>query len=158
MTILSTKLRRLLLSAAGKARALSPSSIRIASFFSSSRSDSSRSNSSRCDESDGFSDRDDGDGDAEIQEKYLADVPQGCFAVYVGRDRQRFVVGTCLLRDPLFRVLLDKAADEYGLDRQGALLIPCEAVLFDHICWLLGNNDPAAASLEMEELLDFYSS
>lgn len=35
--------------------------------------------------------------------------PVGFFAVYVGEDRQRFVVPTGFLSHPLFKMLLEKA-------------------------------------------------
>ncbi|EFJ08935.1 hypothetical protein SELMODRAFT_19463, partial [Selaginella moellendorffii] len=65
------------------------------------------------------------------------DVPEGSLALYVGRSeqqRRRFVVGTAHLNNPLFRPLLDKAAEEYGYHYEsGALTIPCDAHLFQHV-------------------------
>ncbi|XP_024519579.1 auxin-responsive protein SAUR50 [Selaginella moellendorffii] len=90
-----------------------------------------------------------------------ADVPKGCMAVIVGsceKKRRRFVVGTHLLSNPVFGVLLQRAAEEYGYENSGALAIPCDPVLFEHFLWLLNNNDPAAAMLEVNELLAFYAS
>ncbi|XP_024529842.1 auxin-responsive protein SAUR50 [Selaginella moellendorffii] len=85
-------------------------------------------------------------------------VPQGSFAVYAGEERHRFLVRMEHLNHPLFRALLEKAAEEYGFDHAGALSIPCEAVLFEHVLWLLNNNDAQARHLELDELLQFYSS
>ncbi|CAL9162400.1 unnamed protein product [Musa hybrid cultivar] len=53
-------------------------------------------------------------------------VPKGCMAVYVGAEMRRFVIPTSYLRLPLFRVLMESAADEFGFDQVGGLRIPCD--------------------------------
>ncbi|KAG7954198.1 hypothetical protein I3843_11G003900 [Carya illinoinensis] len=57
-------------------------------------------------------------------------VPEGCFAVYVGAQKQRFVVKTKLVNHPLFKMLLDDAELEYGYNSEGPILLPCEVELF----------------------------
>eukprot|EP00249_Psilotum_nudum_P017246 c26232_g1_i1 orf=739-1296(-) len=69
------------------------------------------------------------------------DVPEGCLAVYVGLDRKRYIIRTSYLNHPHFRVLLDKAEEEFGFDQQGGLTLPCEAVIFEHLLLLLGKKD-----------------
>uniref|UniRef100_A0A7N0TDF7 Small auxin up regulated protein n=1 Tax=Kalanchoe fedtschenkoi TaxID=63787 RepID=A0A7N0TDF7_KALFE len=55
-----------------------------------------------------------------------ADVPKGCFAVYVGESQKRFVVPVAYLNQPAFQELLSQAEEEYGFDHpNGALTIPC---------------------------------
>ncbi|XP_022137558.1 indole-3-acetic acid-induced protein ARG7-like [Momordica charantia] len=56
--------------------------------------------------------------------------PYGCFAVYVGPDKQRFVVRTEFANHPLFQMLLEDAELEYGYNSQGPILLPCEVGLF----------------------------
>ena len=56
--------------------------------------------------------------------------PEGCFSVYVGPERQRFVIKTKCLNHPLFKLLLEDAEMEYGYNCEGPLLIPCEVDLF----------------------------
>ena len=56
--------------------------------------------------------------------------PEGCFGVYVGQERQRFVIKTKCLNHPLFKLLLEDAEMEYGYNCEGPLLIPCEVDLF----------------------------
>ncbi|KZV29228.1 hypothetical protein F511_22393 [Dorcoceras hygrometricum] len=56
--------------------------------------------------------------------------PKGCFSVYVGSERQRFVIKTEKANHPLFRMLLDDAELEYGFNCEGPLRIPCEVDLF----------------------------
>lgn len=88
------------------------------------------------------------------------DVPAGCLAVYVGDQEQRFVIRAQYLNHRLFKVLLDKSKEEFGFQQKGGLHIPCEVVLFEHLLWLLGKDDAAAAThhhLGVYDLLNFYS-
>ncbi|XP_051115405.1 uncharacterized protein LOC127240650 [Andrographis paniculata] len=56
--------------------------------------------------------------------------PSGCFCVYVGPEKQRFVIKTELANHPLFRMLLEDAELEYGFTSDGPLLLPCDVDLF----------------------------
>ncbi|XP_022925979.1 auxin-induced protein 15A-like [Cucurbita pepo subsp. pepo] len=59
--------------------------------------------------------------------------PTGSFAIYVGDERQRFVVPTSFLSHPLFRMLLDKAYREFGFEQRNALMVPCSVSAFQEI-------------------------
>ncbi|XP_072973826.1 protein SMALL AUXIN UP-REGULATED RNA 51-like [Typha angustifolia] len=59
-----------------------------------------------------------------------SDVPKGHFAVYVGRNRSRFVVPISYLAHPEFQLLLHSAEEEFGFDYDMGLTIPCEEVAF----------------------------
>ncbi|KAE8652631.1 hypothetical protein Csa_013699 [Cucumis sativus] len=66
--------------------------------------------------------------------KYKTPVaPDGCFAVYVGAERQRFVVRTEFANHPLFQMLLEDAEVEYGYNSQGPILLPCEVGMFYNV-------------------------
>ncbi|KAK9113405.1 hypothetical protein Syun_020202 [Stephania yunnanensis] len=56
--------------------------------------------------------------------------PEGCFTVYVGADRQRFVIKTECVNHPLFKLLLEEAELEYGFNSEGPLALPCDVDLF----------------------------
>ncbi|CAK9183523.1 unnamed protein product [Ilex paraguariensis] len=56
--------------------------------------------------------------------------PVGCFTVYVGQERQRFVIKTQFANHPLFKMLLEDAELEYGYSSEGPILLPCEVDLF----------------------------
>ncbi|XP_071902527.1 uncharacterized protein [Coffea arabica] len=56
--------------------------------------------------------------------------PKGCFSVYVGPEKQRFVIKAECANHPLFKMLLDDAALEYGYSNEGPLLLPCDVDLF----------------------------
>ncbi|XP_028108995.1 auxin-responsive protein SAUR21-like [Camellia sinensis] len=59
--------------------------------------------------------------------------PTGHFAVYVGEERQRFVVPTGFLSHPLFKMLLDKAYDEFGFQQRDGLVVPCSVAAFQEV-------------------------
>ncbi|KAK9170383.1 hypothetical protein Syun_002523 [Stephania yunnanensis] len=56
--------------------------------------------------------------------------PTGFFAIYVGEERQRFVVPTSYLSHPVFRMLLEKAYDEFGFQQKNGLVLPCSVSTF----------------------------
>lgn len=84
------------------------------------------------------------------------DVPTGHLAVYVGRERRRFVIDAHYLNNTLVRGLIEKSGDENATDRPDGLTIACEVVLFEHLLWLIETNDPDARQLEVDELIDYY--
>lgn len=100
---------------------------------------------------------DDSDQDCCTNPAWLPpDVPVGYLAVYVGRERRRFIIPTGYLSRPVFRTLLDRAEEEFGFDHRGGLTIPCEVSVFNQVLRVLGRNDPAGQNLSLDELLDFY--
>ncbi|KAJ4708844.1 Auxin-responsive protein-like protein [Melia azedarach] len=61
------------------------------------------------------------------------DVPRGYLAVYVGPELRRFIIPTSYLSHSLFKVLLEKAEEEFGFDHSGALTLPCEIETFKYL-------------------------
>ncbi|PON82868.1 Small auxin-up RNA [Trema orientale] len=59
--------------------------------------------------------------------------PTGFLAVYVGEERQRFVVPTTFLSHPLFKMLLEKAYDEFGFQQRNGLVVPCSVSAFREV-------------------------
>ncbi|KAL3716050.1 auxin-responsive protein SAUR50 [Eucalyptus grandis] len=59
--------------------------------------------------------------------------PTGCFAVYVGEERQRFLVPTEFLCHPLFKMLLEKARKEFGFEQRNGLTVPCSVPAFREV-------------------------
>ncbi|XP_022953882.1 uncharacterized protein LOC111456287 [Cucurbita moschata] len=68
--------------------------------------------------------------------------PEGCFTVYVGAERQRFVIPTEYANHPLFRSLLEEAEAEYGYNCQAPLSLPCDVESFYRV--LMEMDDGAA--------------
>lgn len=74
--------------------------------------------------------------------------PTGCFTVYVGPEKQRFVMKTEYANHPLFRMLLEDAESEYGFSSEGPLLLPCDVALF---CKVLAEMDAADAGIDGDD-------
>ncbi|KAI4988884.1 indole-3-acetic acid-induced protein ARG7-like [Hordeum vulgare subsp. vulgare] len=55
---------------------------------------------------------------------------EGCFSVYVGAGRQRFVVRMECLNHPLFQALLEEAEEAFGYADAGPLQLPCNTEAF----------------------------
>lgn len=56
--------------------------------------------------------------------------PEGCFSVYVGPQRERFVIKAEYANHPLFKMLLEEAELEYGFNSEGPLELPCNVDIF----------------------------
>ena len=71
--------------------------------------------------------RDEYDQDVSDTTSVPEDVKEGHFSVIAvdGNEPKRFVVPLSYLTHPTFVRLLEQAAEEYGFDHEGALLIPC---------------------------------
>lgn len=68
------------------------------------------------------------------------DVPKGYLAVYVGPELRRFIIPTSYLSHSLFKVLLEKAEEEFGFDHRGGLTIPCEIETFKYLLKCMENH------------------
>lgn len=75
-----------------------------------------------------------------------ADVPAGCLAVYVGKERRRFVIHTSYLNNNVFRELLAKSEEEFGFKCEGGLRIACSPDVFEHLLWWLEGAHAGARS------------
>lgn len=71
-------------------------------------------------------------------------VPKGYFAVYAGEESRRFVVPTGYLREPAFRDLMERAADEFGFAQAGGLRVPCAEEDFEELLRRIQRNNAAA--------------
>ncbi|KAJ1411867.1 Small auxin-up RNA [Sesbania bispinosa] len=56
--------------------------------------------------------------------------PHGYLSVYVGPERQRFVIKIKIANHPLFKTLLDAAEKEHGYTNDGPLWLPCDVDFF----------------------------
>ncbi|KAJ4824541.1 hypothetical protein Tsubulata_011037 [Turnera subulata] len=67
--------------------------------------------------------------------------PEGCFSVYVGPERQRFVIKTEYANHPLFKILLEEAESEYGYSPEGPLSLPCNVDVFYKVLVAMDDNN-----------------
>jgi len=61
--------------------------------------------------------------------------PTGCLSLYVGPEKERFIIRTAHLNHPLFRTLLDEAELAYGYAAAGPLVLPCDVKSFLDTLW-----------------------
>jgi SAUR family protein len=65
--------------------------------------------------------------------KKVGSKKSGVFALYVGEERQRYVVPTRYLSHPLFKMLLEKAYNEFGFEQRNGLVVPCSVSAFHEV-------------------------
>ena len=80
--------------------------------------------------------------------------PKGCFAVYVGEERRRFVIPAIYLSHPIFRMLLDKAREEYGFKQREGLMLPFDVEAFEQSLWLIRRSRSASGQFNLEKLVN----
>ncbi|KAJ8639870.1 hypothetical protein MRB53_016564 [Persea americana] len=79
-------------------------------------------------------------------------MPTGFFAMYVGEeDHQRFVIPMDFLSHHLFKMLLEKAYNEYGFDQRNGLVVPCTVSLFQEV---LSAVECSHGQFDIEKLVD----
>ncbi|GLJ10566.1 hypothetical protein SUGI_0130820 [Cryptomeria japonica] len=93
------------------------------------------------------------DSDEEVSSS-PRDVKEGYLAVYVGAERKRFVIPTAYLSLPVFRTLLEMAAEEFGFVQKGGLTLPCDVTFFKQILKLLKRNDPAYMQMGLNDIVN----
>ncbi|CAM0952288.1 unnamed protein product [Alopecurus aequalis] len=72
---------------------------------------------------------------------------EGCFSVYVGAGRQRFVVRTKCVNHPLFQALLEEAEEAFGYSAAGPLELPCAPEAFARVLEQIEEEKKLAAGL-----------
>lgn len=78
--------------------------------------------------------------DTETCSKKPPVAPEGCFTVYVGPEKERFVIKMKYINHPLFKMLLEEAETEYGYCCEGPLALPCEVQLFHYLLWEMSHD------------------
>ncbi|GFQ04906.1 hypothetical protein PHJA_002634700 [Phtheirospermum japonicum] len=78
--------------------------------------------------------------------------------IFVGSSRRRYVISSKFLNHPLLNALIEKSKQDpgQGQGRDPDLSVKCEVVLFDHLLWMLENDDPNLSSDSLEELAELY--
>ncbi|PON51871.1 Small auxin-up RNA [Parasponia andersonii] len=73
---------------------------------------------------------------------------KGCFSVYVGPEKQKFMVKTEYANHPLFKMLLEEAESEFGYDSQGPLMLPCNVDIFYRVLMEMDDDDDNGAATD----------
>lgn len=85
--------------------------------------------------------------------------------VVVGNEKEIFKVEPHILDYGLFQTLMEKATvgKIFGKDNgrkkscNDFVFLDCDAILFDHILWLVHTDDPSLRNFNLEILMEFYS-
>ncbi|XP_057774936.1 auxin-induced protein 15A-like [Salvia miltiorrhiza] len=63
----------------------------------------------------------------------VAPAPVGYFPIYVGPEKERFMIKTEHVNHPLFKSLLEEAESEYGYGHKSLLMLPCQVDRFVNV-------------------------
>ena len=88
--------------------------------------------------------------------------------VVVGKEKREFLVDPFVLEESPFRVLIetmdkntervnfgDRRPVVYGKER--VVFVDVDAILFEHMLWLLYNDCSSLFKLNLQEIIDFYA-
>ncbi|XP_027348579.1 auxin-responsive protein SAUR77 [Abrus precatorius] len=82
--------------------------------------------------------------------------------VVVGKEKRVFLVDPFILQENPFRVLMDTSMRKdpgYKVHRhqQGVVFVDVDAILFEHMLWLMHNDCSSLFNLNLKEIIDFYA-
>ncbi|KAJ6327153.1 hypothetical protein OIU78_014103 [Salix suchowensis] len=84
--------------------------------------------------------------------------------VLVGKERKEFLVDPFVLEESPFRVLIETVKqDRVFYDTSGSreekrvIFVDVDAILFEHMLWLLYNDCSSLFQLNLKEIIDFYA-
>uniref|UniRef100_A0A5B7B220 Uncharacterized protein n=1 Tax=Davidia involucrata TaxID=16924 RepID=A0A5B7B220_DAVIN len=82
--------------------------------------------------------------------------------VVVGKEKREFLVEPSVLEESPFRVLIDMVRKEKKerMDVNGAkrvIFVDVDAILFEHMLWLMHNDCSSLFQLNLKEIIDFYA-
>ncbi|KAJ4715904.1 Auxin-responsive protein [Melia azedarach] len=80
---------------------------------------------------------------------------KGHFVVYT-RDNQRFMIPLPYLNNEIFRELLKMSEEEFGLPRDGPIILPCNSFFLEYLVSFIGTE--LAKNEEKAKLLSVISS
>ncbi|XP_048132101.1 auxin-responsive protein SAUR77-like [Rhodamnia argentea] len=94
--------------------------------------------------------------------------PDSPVTVVVGKEKRVFLVDSCVLEENPFRVLIDASTRKEGRRgpggtrkrgkrRERVIFVDVDAILFEHMLWLMHNDCPSLFQLNVEEVIDFYA-
>ncbi|XWS38736.1 hypothetical protein CRYUN_Cryun19dG0156000 [Craigia yunnanensis] len=85
--------------------------------------------------------------------------------VVVGKEKREFLVDPFVLEESPFRVLIDTMKKEYSnrvIDarrdkKRRVIFVDVDAILFEHMLWLMNNDCSSLFQLNLKEIIDFYA-
>ncbi|XXG38991.1 hypothetical protein AAC387_Pa01g0066 [Persea americana] len=88
---------------------------------------------------------------------------QNWVTVVVGKEKRVFVVDPFVLEKDPFRVLLETMREKRSkgeLDEnkeEGVIFVSVDAILFEHMLWLMHNDCSSFFQLNLMEIIEFYA-
>lgn len=88
---------------------------------------------------------------------------QNWVRVVVGKEKRVFVVDPFVLEKDPFRVLLETMREKRSkgeLDEnkeEGVIFVSVDAILFEHMLWLMHNDCSSFFQLNLMEIIEFYA-
>ena len=84
--------------------------------------------------------------------------------VLVGKERKEFLVDPFVLEESPFRVLIETVKKDrvfYDTSRsreeKRVIFVDVDAILFEHMLWLMYNDCSSLFQLNLKEIIDFYN-
>lgn len=83
--------------------------------------------------------------------------------VVVGKEKREFLVEPFVLEESPFRVLIDMVKKEdmgrvgYMKGAKRVIFVDVDAILFEHMLWLMQNDCSSFFQLNLKEIIDFYA-
>ncbi|KAL8141786.1 hypothetical protein V2J09_014818 [Rumex salicifolius] len=77
--------------------------------------------------------------------------------VVVGKEKKEFRVDPFVLQENPFRVLIDLVNGESVRGGRRVVLVGVDAILFEHMLWLMIHDCSSLFNLNLKEILDFYA-
>ncbi|KAA0038583.1 Auxin responsive SAUR protein [Cucumis melo var. makuwa] len=94
-----------------------------------------------------------------------SDAESSLVKVVAGKERREFLVDPFVLEENPFRTLIEKGGDsdddedgdgDHGKKKR-VIFVDVDAILFEHLLWLMYNDCSSLFKLNVEEILDFYA-
>ncbi|GKV10710.1 hypothetical protein SLEP1_g22035 [Rubroshorea leprosula] len=83
--------------------------------------------------------------------------------VVVGKEKREFLVDPLVLEESPFRLLIDTMKKDVGNvggangKKKKVIFVDVDAMLFEHMLWLMYNDCSSLFQLNLEEIIDFYA-
>lgn len=77
----------------------------------------------------------------------------------MGKEKREFLVDPFVLEENPFRVLID-LVNRNGrrlVNKKRVLFVDVDAILFEHMLWLMHNDSSSLFQLNLQEVVDFYA-
>ncbi|KAJ7952676.1 Auxin responsive SAUR protein [Quillaja saponaria] len=83
--------------------------------------------------------------------------------VVVGKEKRVFLVDPFVLEENPFRALIDMMKKDKGQEnfrlkgKDRVIFVDVDAILFEHMLWLMHNDCSSLFKLNLKEIIDFYA-